>query len=143
MSEERRKIVICTSMSVARQILQAREFLEKKGYVCVIPEGTQEYASGKIAKTGGSEGAKRKIQGDLIRGYFKEISRSQAILVLNYRTHGIEGYVGGNVLMEVGFAHILRKKIYFMFDLPVTAWNRQELEAVEPTILRGNLDLLE
>lgn len=34
------------------------------------------------------------------------ICGSDAILVLNYDKKGIKNYIGGNTLMEMGFAHV-------------------------------------
>ncbi len=48
----------------------------------------------------------------LMRGHFDEIVKTDAILVLNLSKKGIDGYIGGNVLMEMGLAFHLKKPIF-------------------------------
>jgi hypothetical protein len=38
---------------------------------------------------------------DVTMDHFKKIENSDAILVVNYHKNGIDGYVGGSVLMEI------------------------------------------
>jgi hypothetical protein len=59
--------------------------------------------------------------------------------VLNYEKRGIPGYVGGNTLMEIGFAHVLQKKIYFVNPIPNIVFYRSELQAVRPSIVGEEL----
>ena len=46
------------------------------------------------------------------------IQKSDAILVLNLTKNGIENYIGGNTFLEMGFAHVLEKKIFVYNKLP-------------------------
>ena len=39
---------------------------------------------------------------------------ADAVLVLNYDKKGIKNYIGGNTLMEIGFAHVLNQKIFLL-----------------------------
>jgi hypothetical protein len=63
---------------------------------------------------------------------------------LNYPKNGINNYIGGSVLMEIGLAYYLKKKIYLLFGLP----DQKELSytevitAMQPVLLNGNLDAL-
>ena len=67
---------------------------------------------------------------------------SDAILVLNYDKKGIKNYIGGNTLMEIGFAHILNKKIFLLNPIPDIDFYKSEIEATKPIILNGNLSNL-
>lgn len=126
------KITICGSMAFAKEMINTKEQLEKGGHVVFIPDGTDEYANGQIDKNkiGGSEGAKRKIANDLIRKHCQLIDNSDAVLVLNYEKKGIQNYIGGNSFLEIGYAHILNKKIFLMNDIPEIELIKQEVEAV-------------
>jgi hypothetical protein len=41
--------------------------------------------------------------------------------------------------MEIGFAHVLEKKIFLMNPVPDIEYYRSEIEAVRPVIINGDL----
>ncbi|MBI3037115.1 hypothetical protein HYY73_05205 [Candidatus Woesearchaeota archaeon] len=41
--------------------------------------------------------------------------------------------------MEIGFAHVLNKKIFLMNSIPEIEYYKSEIEAVKPIIINGNL----
>lgn len=131
-------------MAFAKEMMNTKLQLEQRGHVVFIPEGTYDYANGHIDKTniGGSEGTKRKIANDLIKKHCQLIDSSDAILVLNHEKKGVRNYIGGNSFLEIGYAHIVNKKIFLMNDIPEIEIFRQEIEAVQPMVINGNLDLI-
>ncbi len=131
-------------MAFAKEMIVVKQELEKLGHMVFIPEGADEYASGKLdkEKMGGSEGVKRNIAKDLIRQHHNLISGSDAILVLNYERKGVPGYVGGSAFLEIGYAYILNKKIFLVDVIPDVALIRQEIEAMQPRIINGDLNLI-
>lgn len=46
------KITICGSMAFSKQMIDAKNQLEKMGHVCFIPEGAYDYAENKAKKSG-------------------------------------------------------------------------------------------
>ena len=64
---------------------------------------------------------------------------ADTVLVLNIDKNGIENYVGGNTLMEIGFAHVLNQKIFMLNPIPQMPYCQTEIEAVKPIILNGDL----
>ena len=106
-----------------------------------MPSFTREYASLKTHAEIHSESAKNKIKYDLIRGYYKEIKNSDAILVVNVERKGIKGYIGGNSFLEMGFAHVLNKPIYLLHEIPTVGY-RDEIEAMKPISLNDNFELI-
>lgn len=141
------KITICGSMTFAQQMLDIKERLEKGGFEVVLPDNTEEYIGERsVLKERGVgwgsslEGAKRKIERDLIRKHWVKISQSDAILVVNGDKNGVNNYIGGNSFLEMGFAHILGKKIFVLNPLPELPLIYQELVAMEPVILEGDLN---
>jgi hypothetical protein len=139
------KIVICGSMAFAKSMLEAKNKLEALGHKVIVPEFTETYATNKNwqkrAKGPGTMiGAQRKIANDLIRKHYHEIVGGDAILVINKNKRGIKNYIGGNSFLEMGFAYILGKKIFVLNPLPEElTLIYQELVAMEPTIINGNL----
>lgn len=132
-------IVVCGSMSAARDMIEAKGTLERMGFTCTIPVGSEEYAAGLLERVGGSEGAKRKIAHNLIIGYFEEIRRGDAVLITNCAKSGIPSYIGGNAFLEMGFAHVLGKPIFLLNPIPDNPLMRQEIEAMQPIVLNGAL----
>lgn len=126
-------------MTFAPHMLAAKDQLEQNGHTCFIPEDARAWAEGRVIERGYSEGAKRKIENNLIKGHYNLIEKSDAILVLNYDKRGIKNYIGGNSFLEIGFAHVLDKKIFLMNEIPDIELMREELMAVQPVILDGNV----
>jgi nucleoside 2-deoxyribosyltransferase len=131
-------ITICGSMKFAKQMGQAKKFLEKKGHHVLVGPLVKQYLHGKIRYSKGKKGAELKMIHDLIRAHFKKIEKSDAILVLNYTKGRIKNYIGGNTLMEIGYAFYLDKKIYFLNPIPRQSY-REEIVAMKPKILKGDL----
>ena len=132
------KIVICGSMRLSKKMLQIKEELTKLGHFVVLPSHIEEYAILNTSDQMHNESVKNKINYDLIRQYFSEIERNDAILVVNDTLKGIPNYIGGNSFLEMGFAHILNKPIYLLHEIPDIGY-RDELEAMSPIILKGDL----
>jgi len=60
------------------------------------------------------------------------------IEMTNYDKNGTTNYIGGNSFLEAAFAHVLNKKLYFLFDIPEMGYS-DELRAMQPVILNGDL----
>lgn len=129
-------------MSFAKEMLELKSLLEARGHSCLIPNETVGYADDRIESKDGSEGARRKIEHDLIRDHHRKIERSDAILVVNHSKRGVENYIGGNTFLEMGFAYILGKKIFILNDIPPLDLIKEELLAMQPVILNGELSKL-
>lgn len=109
------------------------------GHICFIPESTDNYAEGRMEKVSGSESAERKITNNFIRKHYDLITNSGAILVLNHDKKGVKNYIGGNSLMEMGFAHIHNKKIFLLNPVPELSYS-DEISAMTDIVLNGDLN---
>ncbi len=132
------KIVICGSMIFSKEMMEIKDGLEALGHIAILPRNTERYARSQLALETKTKSVKHKIKYDLIREYYREIKASDGILILNYDKGGIDNYVGGNSFLEAGFAHILKKKVYFLFGIPKMLYS-DELKALQPVILDGDL----
>lgn len=140
------KITICSSINFTPQIKQTADKLKALGHEINIPTMSKKIMDGEftmaefLAEKEKNGDAKFRNEGgvDLIKRYYNYIKASDAILVLNPDKNGIKNYIGGNVLMEIGFAYVLNKKIYFYNDIPDMPYT-DELKAVKPTIINGDL----
>jgi nucleoside 2-deoxyribosyltransferase len=125
-------------MSASKQMIEMEKFFKGKGYEVVIPKNTDKYASGEFVAENNSESISCKIEHDLIRKYFSEINGADAVIVANYDKGSIKNYIGGNSFLEAGFAYALRKKLYFVNNVPEMIYS-DELRALQPIILNGDL----
>lgn len=132
------KIAICTSMVFTEKMFEIKEKLEKLGHTVFISEFANVYV-GKTEKEKEELTIFHKNEKDAIRKFYTKIKKSDAILVLNYDRKGIKNYIGGNTLIELGFAHILNKKIFLMNPIPQIDYYKSEIEAVKPIIIDGDL----
>lgn len=132
------KVIICGSISAADEILRVKGELEVKGCAVEIPEGVKHLAEWKGDGASASEKAEQKIQNDLIRGYYEAMKSFDAVLIVNPDKRGISGYIGGNTLIEMAFAHVLNKKLYLLNDLPDMPYS-SEIIAMQPIVLHGDI----
>jgi predicted RNA-binding protein with PUA domain len=86
-----------------------------------------------------NESVKNKVDHDLIRDYYNEIDKGDAILVINEDLNNIKNYIGGNTFLEMGFAHVLGKKIFLLNPIPEMGYE-DEIVAMKPVILEGDLN---
>ena len=78
----------------------------------------------------------RAIKYDSIRAYWDIINNCDCILVANYDKKRIKNYIGGNSFLEMGFAHVLRKKIFLLNDIPKMIYI-DEIKAMQLGALQG------
>lgn len=131
------KIILCGSMTASKEMLELQKNIQALGHEVVIPDFTEDYAAMEGDGIVHTESAHNKVEYNLIRGYFDKIKEGDAILVVNVERKGIKGYIGGNSFLEMGFALVLNKPIYLLYDIPDMSY-RDEIEAMEPVILNGD-----
>ena len=135
-----KRIIICGSISAAEEIIAVQKKLEAKGYEVETPEGVKHLGMwGEDATT--EQKTERKIKHDLIRLYYEKIKTSDMVLVVNPEKKGIKSYIGGNTFLEMGFAHILSKPLYVLYEIPELSYT-SEILAMQPIVLHGYLEKL-
>ncbi len=132
------KIVICGSMTFSKEMIDIEKKLLEIGYVVIIPRHTKKYAELELAEEMHAESVKNKVEHDLIRDYFDKIKNSDAVLIVNKDKNKIKNYIGGNSFLEMGFAHILNKKIFLLNGIPEMIYT-DEIKAMQPIVLNGDL----
>jgi len=135
------KIIVCASVSAADEVLDAKRTLESMGHEVEIPTGIKDALLRKRTEVSSEEKASDKIAHDVIRDYFEKMKRYDAVLIVNPPKRGVEGYIGGNTLIEMAFAHVLGKKLYALHPLPDLPY-ASELLATQPIILSGDLSAI-
>lgn len=134
------KITVGGSMVFAKEQLDAKKELEEKGHEVLTTDDIEDYVNKPSIKQSFEEELKLCLEYDITRSFFKKIEESDALLVCNFPKKGIDGYLGTSVLMEIGLAYHLNKKIYLMFDVDKTQGYALEIAIIQPTILNGDLN---
>ena len=131
------RIVICGSMKLSKRMIEVRDDLRKFGHEIILPRHTEEYAKMNNSDHIHNESVKNKIDNDLIRDYYNEIAKNDAVLIVNDELNSVDSYIGGNSFLEMGFAHVLNKDIYLLNKIPEISF-KDELVAMQPVILEGD-----
>ncbi|MFA6376574.1 MAG: hypothetical protein WCX69_04220 [Candidatus Paceibacterota bacterium] len=141
------KIAFCGSLDFTYEIEKIANRLKDRGFGVSIPISSERILRGEYSL----EEIKNKketgifsdfaIKYDSIRAYFDVINNCDAILVANYDKKGIANYIGGNSFLEMGFAHVLKKKIYLLNNIPEMIYT-DEIKTMQPIILNGDLSLI-
>jgi len=132
------KIGVVGSMQFTEKMMEIRGALEKMGHKAFLTELASPFV-GKTDEEKEKIKIDQKIHKDAIRAFWKQMQGADAILVANYDKKGIKNYIGGNTLMEIGFAHVLNQKIFLLNPIPEIPFYKSEIEAVKPVILNGDL----
>lgn len=141
-----KNICICSSVTFYEQVVTLSIELEKKGFAVSIPalaslmKKSKNFDLLSYQEKFNSDDHTRK--GQLISDGFKNIERSDFIIVANYEKHSQQGYIGPNVLMEIAIAFYLHKKIFLLFEVPATASYAAEVSGMGASILDANFDAL-
>lgn len=138
------KIAICGSLTFAKEMNELKEKLVGLGFEVELPFSAIKILKGEFSQDeinkSKEDGTFYKItaENDAIRKWHDVIEKSDAILVANFDKKGIKNYIGGSVFLEIGFAHVMNKKIYLLNPIPNLSYT-DEILAIQPTILNGDL----
>ena len=131
-------------MDFTNGIKKLADELRKIGFEVQIPISSEKIIKGEFSlkeikkEKESGKFSDRAIKYDSIRAYCDIINNCDAVLIANYDKKGISGYVGGNSFLEMGFAHIFRKKIFLLNEVPEMIYS-DEIKAMQPIILSGDL----
>ena len=132
------KIGIISSMQNAEKMLEAKNELDKMGHDAFITK-FHDALIGKTDEEKEKIKLDQKYNMDAIREFWNAMQGADAVLVLNLDKNGIKNYIGGNTLMEIGFAHVLNQKIFLYNPIPDIPYYNTEIRAVKPIIINGDL----
>ena len=135
------KILILGSMSFSPEMKEIGDELRERGHEIRLPEFIEDYLECQSREDMHERAIENKISHNLYETYHRLIENNDAILIVNKKKKGIEGYVGANSLIEMAFAKALNKRIYLLNPIPNMDY-RDEILATQPTILNGDLSLV-
>ena len=140
----KRTITICASVSHYKQVIPIEQELKKLGFKVLVPDILRTMQKNNnfdvnFYKTWYENKNDYSKKTKLMKAHFKKVLKGDAILIVNFEKRGMEGYIGGNVLMEITLAFHYKKPIYIYNlvsdKLPIL----EEIYAVQPTFLDGDL----
>ena len=124
------------------KMIEIKAKLSELGHEPVVHEDYEDMVAGRrseLLNLIGTEHAEAKRKYGYIKWYHNAIKNSDAVLILNYDKRGVKNYIGGNTLMEMGFAHVNNKKIFLLNPLPEEVSYIDEIKAMTDVILNGDL----
>lgn len=133
------KITIAGSVTFAKEQLNIKKELEQIGHTVFISDDLEEYINKPSIKLSFYEELKLSKEYDILRKFYNKIAEGDVLLVCNYDKNGIKGYLGTSVLIEIGLAYYLKKKVYLLNDIDVNQCYAMEVSIMEPIILNGDL----
>lgn len=138
------RITICGSVKFAPQLVEIHGQLKELGHEPLMHEDMFGLVDGtaRQLKEEKMEGAEIKRKFGFIKWWHNCIKNSDAILVCNFDKNGIKNYIGGNTLMEIGFAHVNDKKVFLLNPIPEGVPYDDEIRAMVDLILDGDLNRL-
>lgn len=138
-------ITICSSAAFYKQVVETKKALQKRGFKVQVP-----LTAGRMEKSGDYTVSSYKTwykdpntysrKTFLTKDHFKKIVKGDSILVLNHEKNGKPGYIGGAVLAEMAIALHFGKKIYVLNPMQEDVSYTEELFAMQPVVLNGDLE---
>ncbi len=135
------RIGIIGSMHFTEKMVEVRDALLQRGHEAFVTK----FADAFLGKNDAEKEAVKIYQKnnlDAIREFWHMMQGADAVLVINIDKNGVKNYIGGNTLMEIGFAHVLNQKIFLYNPIPDIPYYKSEIEAVKPIIIHGDLSLV-
>ncbi len=131
------KIGVIGSMQYTEKMIEVRDELIKRGHDAFVTTLSDPFI-GKSDEEKEAIKIHQKNNMDAIREFWRLMQGADAVLVMNLDKHGVKNYIGGNTLMEIGFAHVLDQKIFLYNPIPEIPFYKSEIEAVNPVIINGD-----
>lgn len=136
------KITVCGGVKFADKLVEVCKKLKELGHEPIMHEEMYKIADGtakELIREIGEDHAAAKRKYNFIKIWHDLIVLGDAQLVCNFDKNGIRNYVGGNTLMEMGFAHVNGKKIFLLNQIPIEVPYYDEIKAMVDIVLDGDL----
>ncbi|MEK7122856.1 MAG: hypothetical protein AAB855_03290 [Patescibacteria group bacterium] len=140
------KIYVLGSNHFMKEMVDTKNRLCALGYEGQIHPHYEAMVRGdmpeRLARLWNNERVALKREYNTYRDHYARILASDAVLFVNGTKNGIENYVGGNVLIEMGQAYVHDKPIFFLYGMPSGFSYQDEIDAMDPICLHGQLECI-
>lgn len=130
-------------MSFADKMFEIQETLIKLGHTTILSPGINFFIENPDAKMNFEQELQFCKETGIMKNFFDEIATNEAVVFLNYDKKWIAGYIGASVLMEIGIAYYLGKKIFLTNPIDQSQWYALEVLLTSPIILDWNLSKIQ
>lgn len=129
-------------MSFLHDMLKIKKELDKLGHQASIPYGTEPHFKDRTFVNNLEKNFQFCIKNNVMKKNFDLVAENDAVLVLNHKKNGVDGYIGVSALMEMAIAHHFNKKIFILNKIPhfnQVRW-AHEVAIMQPVIIDGDFD---
>jgi len=136
------RITLCGSMKFADRIVELYHKLKEMGHEPLLHErifGIADGSAKDIIEAISKDHAQVKRENNFIKWWHDCIKSGDAVLICNFDKNDIKNYIGGNTLMEIGFAHVNDKKVFLLNPIPEDVPYTDEIKAMADIVLDGDL----
>ena len=132
-------ICICSSLSFYDEFSRLKVELEQLGHRIVAPELDFDTTKIDVSQTTHTAW---KNKGEAIKSHFAQIDTSDCVLITNYTKGDVPDYIGANAFLEMGHAFSIGKRIFLLNKLPLQSTFIEEILAMQPIVLEGDISNL-
>ncbi|HSX41831.1 MAG TPA: hypothetical protein VLE93_00600 [Candidatus Saccharimonadales bacterium] len=136
------KIGVIGSMQHTEKMLEARNALIEHGHDAFVVSIFTETFLGKNDIEKEELKIHQKNNLDAMRQDCERLKDVDAVLAMNIEKNGEKNYIGGNTFLEIGYAHILDKKLYLYNPIPENPYYKTEIVAMKPVVINGDYSLI-
>ena len=128
-------------MAFVHDMIATQKKLTELGHTVLIPIGSEPHLTDKGFVDNLEDNLQFCIDNNVMKDNFDQVATCDAILVLNKKRNGIEGYIGISALMEMAIAYYTGKKIFLLHNVPHHSEHRwaQEVGIMQPIVIQGDL----
>jgi hypothetical protein len=128
-----------------KEVLEIEKELKKLGYKVIVPKTALKMKKANnydvnYWKPWYKNSRDYKIKKELMDDHFKKVLKSDAILVVNNKKHGLKGYIGGNTLMEMTLAYYSKKPIFILNEISKNSPIKEEIFGINSIFLNGKIE---
>jgi hypothetical protein len=138
------KIYVLGSNSFMKEMVACSAKLREHGYEGWIHPDYEAFVRGEkqdiLKRALSGEHAAVIRENDYLKTHYRNIQKSDAVLIINAEKKGKKNYIGGSVLIEMGQSYVNDKKIFLLNDIPRESAYLEEIEAMDPICLQGDLN---
>ena len=126
-------------MCFAKEMLETKTMLEALSHEVSVPYDTDDHLKDPTLRDDPERDRKHSIDIDIYRKCFDILANNDGVLVLNIDQRGVAGYIGAAVLMEIGLAYYLHKKIFLLNPVSPKERYVEDVAILGAIVLDGDL----
>lgn len=137
-------IVLCSSAAFYEHVNRLADELVAMGFKAVVPLNARLMREAnnynvEATKTWFNNPEDFKKKTNYMQRHFDEVAAGDIVLVVNDEKLDIPGYIGSNVLLEMGLGFYLKKPVYVMNPVPKDGSNYEEVIGLGSIFIDGDL----